>query len=108
MFLRLVVLEEAPGERECAGRFYTPNTCVNVEMTSSARRRSRGVDGSERPFEVIFLKEPLESFFQGAFPGSCLQLPIRNQLSIQVYRRAQVDLLEAALQSQGFTEVSRV
>jgi hypothetical protein len=77
-------------------------------MWSLARRHSRGVDGSERPFEVIFLKGTLESVFQGAFPGSCLQFPIRNQLSIQVSRRAHVDLLEAALQSQGFTEVSRV
>lgn len=103
------MLEEAPWGQECWEVFiYSPMTCVNREMTSSARGSSGGVGGSERPFEVIFLKEPLESYFQGAFPGSCLQLPIRNPLSTQVYRRAQVDLLGAALQGQGFTEVPRV
>lgn len=91
------------GAGVCQEFIYTLTTDGNMEMKSSSRRSSGGVDNSERTFEVIILKETLEICFQGPFPGSCLQLPIRNQ----VYRRAQVDLLDAALQGQGFTEMSR-
>lgn len=95
------MLEEAPWGQECWEVLIPHHLCKYGDEVIS-RGSSGGVDSSERPFEVIFLKEPLESYVQGAFPGSCLLLPIRNPLSTQVYRRAQVDLLDAAISGPGF------